>query len=295
MKKIIAFIVIFLSMVSSQVALADSAVVNTVSSSLYVRQSPSVSSHIIGTLSKNSKISTLGKIGNFYRINYKGRNGYVVASFIKLVKPVVASLKIPVLMYHRVVTYHKIKDSLGIQQKTFRAHMNYLKTHGYNTISMDQLYNYISKNTPLPKKPVVITFDDGYVSNYTLAYPILKANKQKATVFMIASFIDKNKGFLTSKELKIMDANNFRVENHTYNHDKLGTLSYKNQLTTINKTKQILQKILGRQEVYIGYPYGSYNSNTKKACQKKDTKWDLVRIMDLLQEKIIYMQFIEYL
>lgn len=119
---------------------------------------------------------------------------------------------------------------------------------------------------------MVITFDDGYVSNYTLAYPILKANKQKATVFMIANFIDKNKGFLTSKELKIMDANNFRVENHTYNHDKLGTLSYIKQLATITKTKQILQKILGRQEVYIGYPYGSYNSSTKKACQKEGYK-----------------------
>jgi|GEM_PF-5024786 len=279
MKKIIAFIVILLTIGSSQIVHADSGIVNTASASLSVRKSPSTSSPSIGSLPKNTKINTLGKSSGFYKISYKGKIGYVYSSFIKLgntnAKPTVVNLNIPVLMYHKLTTDPKKTNSLTILKSTFSSHMNYLKTHGYNTISLDQLLNYISKNSPLPKNPVVLTFDDGYVSNYTIAYPILKANKQKATVFAIANNTDKYTSFLTSKQLKEMDANNFRVENHTYNHDNLASLSYAKQLASITKSKQILEKILGRKEVYIAYPFGSYNANTLKAAKAAGCKMGL--------------------
>ena len=86
MKKRIIFIVMLLTMVSSQIALADSGVVTTVSASLRVRQKPSASSSTIGSLVKSAKVNTLGKTGNYYRISYKGKNGYVHSSFIKLMK-----------------------------------------------------------------------------------------------------------------------------------------------------------------------------------------------------------------
>jgi len=267
-KKLIAIMVILLTMVSTQIVFADSGIVNT--ASLNIRKSPATSASIMGSLPKNAKINTLGKTGSFYKISYKGKNGYVYSSFIKLgnttAKPVV-NQNIPVLMYHKLTTDPKKTDSLTILKITFSSHMNYLKTHGYNTISLEQLSNYISKNSSLPKNPVVITFDDGYVSNYTMVYPILKANKQKATVFAIANNTDKYTPFLNSKQLKEMDANNFRVENHTYNHDNLASLSYANQLASITKSKQFLEKILGRKEVYIAYPFGSYNANTLKAAK----------------------------
>ena len=84
MKKRIAFIVMMLTLASSQVALADSGVVNT--ASLRVRQKPSISSSVTGFISKNTKISTLGKEGDFYKINYSGKIGYVHTSYINIVK-----------------------------------------------------------------------------------------------------------------------------------------------------------------------------------------------------------------
>jgi peptidoglycan/xylan/chitin deacetylase (PgdA/CDA1 family) len=265
MKKRIAFITMLLIIASSQMVLAASGIVNTVSTSLYVRQSPSRTASIIGSLPKNTKVNTRGETNGFYKISYNGKTGYVCSSFIKLVKTTTASSKIPVLMYHRLTTDPHKTDSLTILQKTFSEHMNYLKAHGYNTISIDQLYSYRTKNTPLPKKPVMITFDDGYVSNYTMAYPILKANKQKATVFMIANEIDIKSDALTSKQLKEMDVNNFRVESHTNKHENLATLTYAEQLATITKAKQTLEKLLGRRVRYLAYPFGAYNSNTKNA------------------------------
>ena len=84
MKKRIAFIVMTLTLASSQVALADSGVVNT--ASLRVRQKPSISSSVTGFISKNTKINTLGKEGDFYKINYNGKTGYVHTSYINIVK-----------------------------------------------------------------------------------------------------------------------------------------------------------------------------------------------------------------
>ena len=84
MKKRIAFIVMILTLASSQIALADSGVVNT--ASLRVRQKPSLSSSITGYISKNTKINTLGKEGDFYKISYSGKTGYVNTSYINIVK-----------------------------------------------------------------------------------------------------------------------------------------------------------------------------------------------------------------
>ena len=84
MKKRIVFIVMLLSIVSSQIAIADTGLVNT--SSLRVRQKPSLLSNITGYLSKNTKISTLGKSGGFYIINYGGKTGYIGSSYVNLVK-----------------------------------------------------------------------------------------------------------------------------------------------------------------------------------------------------------------
>ncbi|APC39689.1 C40 family peptidase [Clostridium estertheticum] len=84
MKKRIVFIVMLLSIVSSQIAIADTGVVNT--SSLRVRQKPSLLSNITGYLSKNEKITTLGKSGDFYIINQGGKTGYIGSSYVNLVK-----------------------------------------------------------------------------------------------------------------------------------------------------------------------------------------------------------------
>ncbi|MBZ9688310.1 polysaccharide deacetylase family protein [Clostridium estertheticum] len=263
MKKKIAFIVALLITLICQIVFAATGVLIR-SSSINVRSTASSSSSIIGPLPKDSKVNTLGTSNGFYKISYNGKTGYVESSYIKIVTTV---QRIPVLMYHKLTTISAKQDGLVILQSAFSSQMNYLKTHGYNTISLDQFYDNLSKGTALPKKPVLITFDDGYVNNYTLAYPIIKANNQKATVFMISKDIDTNPGSMTSKQLIEMDANGFRVENHTNKHENLATLSYTNQLATITKTKQVLEKLLGRKVVYLAYPYGAYNYNTIKAAK----------------------------
>ena len=79
---------------------------------------------------------------------------------------------LPVLLYHKMSS--SSENSLTIRPETFEQHLLFLQESGYHTISFEQLLAFRENGSPLPEKPVMITFDDGYVNNGELAYPLLK-------------------------------------------------------------------------------------------------------------------------
>lgn len=178
---------------------------------------------------------------------------------------------IPVIMYHSID--YEAGNELRIPKETFREQMKYLKDNGYTTLTFDELYSFMTNNKPVPEKSVVLTFDDGYKDNYDNAYPILKEYGFNATIFVITNCIDKDKAFLTSKQLNEMEKNGIDIESHTLNHDKLDRLSYDKQVETLKGSKDYLEKLLNKKIKYIGYPYGEYNNNTIKSA--KDTGYNM--------------------
>lgn len=94
---------------------------------------------------------------------------------------------VPVLLYHHLL--ETADGSSSITAAQFRAQMELLKTNGYQPVSLTQLIDFAEQGTPLPENPVVITFDDGYYSNYQYAYPILKEYDFPATIFAIGCSI----------------------------------------------------------------------------------------------------------
>jgi peptidoglycan/xylan/chitin deacetylase (PgdA/CDA1 family) len=173
---------------------------------------------------------------------------------------------IPVLMYHSVGDIPG--NELIISPVLLRQEMQWLKDNGYTTLTLKELYSFFENNNPVPKKSVVLTFDDGYKDNYTNMYPILKEFGFKATIFVITNTVDKNSNYLTSDQLKELDANGIDIESHTSNHDKLGTLTYERQVETLKDSKMFLEKLLNKKVDYIAYPEGSYNNSTPKAAEK---------------------------
>ena len=180
---------------------------------------------------------------------------------------------IPVLMYHSI-DYEK-GNELRLPKEQFKEQMKYLKDNGYTTLTLNELYNFLEKNKPIPEKSIVITLDDGYVDNYTNAYPILKELGFNATVFVVTSNIDKDKRTLTSKQIKEMDEAGIQIASHTYNHDKLDDLSYEKQLQTMKKSKDDLEKILNHKVDFIAYPYGKWNEESIKAAKDAGYKMAL--------------------
>jgi len=170
---------------------------------------------------------------------------------------------VPVLMYHSIGTSNL--NPYVVSTDRLNMDMKYLNDNGFTTLSTDDLYDFMVKNKPVPKKSVLITFDDGYEDNYTNAFPILKKYKFKATIFVITGYIDKSKHFLSSAQLKEMQSNGIDIESHTNLHDKLGTCTYDSQLKTLKTSKDYIEKTLNKTVRYISYPFGSYNLDTLKA------------------------------
>jgi peptidoglycan/xylan/chitin deacetylase (PgdA/CDA1 family) len=171
---------------------------------------------------------------------------------------------IPVIMYHSV-KYEK-DNPVRISKENFGSQMKYLKDNNYTTLSLDELHEFLENNLPVPEKSVVLTFDDGYVDNYTTAYPILKEYGFKATVFVITDVIGTGE-YLTESQIKELDKNGIDIQSHTVKHENLSELSYDKQLTTLKESKEVLEKLLDKKIEYIAYPFGKYNVNTVRAVE----------------------------
>ncbi|KAJ49956.1 peptidoglycan/xylan/chitin deacetylase (PgdA/CDA1 family) [Clostridium tetanomorphum] len=173
---------------------------------------------------------------------------------------------IPVLMYHSIA-YEK-GNELRIPKEIFKEQMLFLKENNYTTLTLDEVYEFFINNKPIPEKSVVITFDDGYNDNYTNAYPILKELNFNAVIFVVTDTIDKDKNCLTSEEIIEMNSNGIEIQSHTQKHEKLPSISYKQQLETLKNSKNFLESILNKKVDYIAYPYGLYNDSTIKALKE---------------------------
>lgn len=173
-------------------------------------------------------------------------------------------IKIPVLMYHYVRDENTVNE-LIVSTKDFENQMKYLKDNNFKTLSLDELYTILKRKSNPYEKCAVITFDDGYTDNYANAYPILKKYGQTATIFMISDRLNvKPDYFMTSENIIELQANGIDIENHTANHEKLGTIPYDRQLDTIETGKKSLEKVLEKPIKYFAYPYGNYNPDTIK-------------------------------
>lgn len=178
---------------------------------------------------------------------------------------------IPVLMYHSIS--NKKGNEIQLSKDVFEAQLKFLKDEDYTTLSLDELYDFIVFNRPIPKKSVVITFDDGYVDNYLNAYPILKKYNFRATIFVITDNVDKYTHTINSSQIKEMSINGIDIMSHTEKHEDLSTLPYDRQIYTLKNSKQFLEKVTNKQVDYIAYPYGRWNKDTLKAA--KDSGYNL--------------------
>jgi len=100
-------------------------------------------------------------------------------------------IKLPVLMYHAIISDPRRSDEYVITPQAFRKDMEYISEAGYETVTVADIIAYVKNGSPLPEKPIMITFDDGYYNNYLHAYPILKELGMKAVLSIIGVETDK--------------------------------------------------------------------------------------------------------
>ena len=165
-------------------------------------------------------------------------------------------VKVLVLNYHMV---NSMFISLAVEPEDFDWQMKYLVDHGYHTISIDELYDFLAGQGTLPDRPVLITFDDGYVDNYTNAYPILKKYNLKATIFIVTGFVSKRRGYLTWDQLREMEKNGIMAQSHTVTHAPLPELSDERIREELVESKRQAETELGHPVEFIAYPTGVHD------------------------------------
>lgn len=184
---------------------------------------------ITGLLANHT--STVVKEGNEYVRKYGfSEESYYLASAKEDKKN---QVKVPVLMYHGLLKDPKMQNDYVISPDLFEKDLKYLKKHGYTTILMSDLIDFVEKGAPLPEKPVLLTFDDGYYNNYLYAFPLLETYKMKAVISIIGkhtddfSKVDDNHAtysHVTWKQIQEMLASGLvEIQNHSYDsHDNKG-------------------------------------------------------------------------
>lgn len=172
-------------------------------------------------------------------------------------------LSVPVLMYHDI-TYLP-KNSLGMSATQFDREMTWLYQHEFHPINLGQLYGAFYHGYKLPSHPLVITFDDGYKSVYTNAFPELKKYHFQATVFMITGAVGRSTGFpeLSWNDLQTMESSGLiDVESHTVHHIALSLASPAAQQAELVGSAKTLQAQLHHPILYFCYPSSNYNQQT---------------------------------
>jgi peptidoglycan/xylan/chitin deacetylase (PgdA/CDA1 family) len=229
------------------------------SKSVQVFDRPAVKAKNIGQIQPNMTINVQRLKGNYYPVLIGGKTGYIHKNEL------IIEQGIPVLMYHDLVHRKTDQNTSILEVSKFKEQMDYLKVNGWTTITPQQLASWVAKKGKLPKKSVLITFDDGYKSTIDLAYPILKNHGFQATSFLITSRIDRL-GVVSETDL-IQTQDVYSYQNHTHlfhmfnSFTNLSLLQYESEhaiFEDIQQANNSIEEILGNgyQVTAHAYPYG---------------------------------------
>ena len=177
------------------------------------------------------------------------------------------SAKVMVLCYHRFED--NPHDALAIAPAEFRAQMKQLKDAGIEVISMKDLMAWRREEKSIPPKSAVITIDDGYVSGYNVAWPILKEFGYPFTMFIYTNYVGVGGKSITWAMLEEMRDAGVDIESHTVSHRDLRHgpkgQDYAAWLhNEIYTSKDILEQKLGIKIVAFAFPYGTHNEVVRK-------------------------------
>jgi peptidoglycan/xylan/chitin deacetylase (PgdA/CDA1 family) len=169
-------------------------------------------------------------------------------------------VQLPTLMYHHIQTKEAAvankQTSLTVNTDIFSGQMQYLKDRNYNIVSMNDLVNFFENDTPIPKRSVLLTFDDGYQDFSTDAFPVLANLGFRATVFVPTGLIN-NPGYLTWDEINRLNGS-ILFANHTWSHKSVLTEKSAMEKEISLADTQLSDHGINGPKVFA-YPYGPDN------------------------------------
>jgi len=177
----------------------------------------------------------------------------------------------PILTYHRISSFCFDTPLLCVSPQSFKRQMDFIARHGYQVISLEELVNALSRKKNLPRKTVVITFDDGTEDVYQYGFPILKKHGFPATIFVISHSMGRP-GFLSWGQINEMQRSGIDIGSHTKTHVFLPKVDDKKLWQEIFESKQEIQSRLGKEVTLFSYPMGGFNPQAQFFLKKSGYK-----------------------
>ncbi|MEO8794601.1 MAG: polysaccharide deacetylase family protein [Daejeonella sp.] len=185
---------------------------------------------------------------------------------------ILARPQVPILCYHQVRNWRE-KDSKGakdyiVQIADFKAQMKMLSDSGYHTILPDQLYNYLNNGAKLPSKPIMLTFDDTDLDQFTVAAPEMKKYGFKGVFFIMTVSLGRP-NYMSKAQVKELSDNGHVIGSHTWDHHNVKKYQGEDWVTQIEKPTKVLEEITGKDIKYFAYPFGLWNKEAIPQLKKR--------------------------
>lgn len=193
-----------------------------------------------------------------------------------------------IVMLHRVLFERspktdKLNYVLEVSPEYLEQTILKYRDLGYKFVNLDDVYRRLSATQFFSKKIVCFTFDDGFIDNYEIAYPIFKKYNCPFTIYVTSGFVDQKERIwwcneneagekklaMTIEQLKILSQDKLcTVGSHTVSHPHLAELSAEQQYKEMLESKKRLEEITGTEIVHFSYPHGSYNEESLTMAEK---------------------------
>lgn len=198
----------------------------------------------------------------------------IVLGYLYAVNSVSAApaLRVPILSYHYIGNNPEPKDTrrneLSVTPDRFEEQLTYIKQHGFTPITLNQLYGIQNHKETAPAKPIILTFDDGYIDFAVIAMPIIEKYNFKVVSFIPTGKIGGGYYMNWGQISQIEQTGLVEFEAHTVNHLDLTTLS-KDKITYEIETSRLqLADHIHKPVNFFAYPYSAYNKAVITAAKK---------------------------
>jgi peptidoglycan/xylan/chitin deacetylase (PgdA/CDA1 family) len=196
------------------------------------------------------------------------------APLLRLISPLPQrTLVLPILMYHRIdllrPSLPEITRRLTVTPVEFRDQMVWLKRNGFHAVSQLQAFLALERGARLPRKPVMITFDDGYRDVLRYASPVLERLRMPATEYVITGRTSgPDPSFLTWGNLRVLERRGITIGSHTVTHRPLTWLTSAQAFAELRDSRGALERHLGHPVDWFAYPFGDENASVVALARK---------------------------
>ena len=191
-------------------------------------------------------------------------------------KTILARKQVPILCYHQVRNWKPTDGKVGkdyiVEIQNFKDQMKMLADSGYHTILPDQLYAYLNTGAALPSKPIMLTFDDTDLDQFTIVRPTLDKLGYKAVYFIMTVSIGKKGKFvdyMSKEQIKQLADEGNVIGSHTYDHKNFKKYAGKDWEEQLDKPTKKLEEITGKKMTEFAYPFGLWNAEGIPELKKR--------------------------